>query len=334
MASRQSSERGAGATVLSIVVPIYNEESNIAALVDEIGAVDLSMPFEVILVDDGSRDRSWEVIEKAAATHDWVRGLRLLANRGQTAAMVAGIDESKGELIAFLDADLQNDPRDLVPMVDAVMSGDADMVCGWRARRKDHFARTFTSRVANYLITRAFGLRIHDLGCTLKVCRRKFLEDMHLYGEMHRFIPCYVQAQGAVIKERIVEHRPRHSGSSKYGFERIGKVIIDIFTTKLLNAYGAKPAYFFGKIALGFFCLGAVAFAIVAYRVFFLGRAESTPMIFIMLMTYLTGLLCLVAGLLAELSIRVLHEAGHRKVYRIAETTAQEDQRGARACAE
>lgn len=319
--SESRAEPSAEPILLSVVIPVFNEVANLDLLISELEAADLPRPFEVILVDDGSRDGSWAKIESASNARPWLRGLRLVANRGQTAAMVAGIDHAKGALIGFLDADLQNDARDLKSMVASIQAGEADMVCGWRAKRHDHATRTIPSRIANQLITRAFGLRIHDLGCTLKVCRREFLEEMRLYGEMHRFIPCYVQSQGAIIREQVVSHRPRHLGSSKYGFERIGKVVMDIFTTKLLNTYGAKPAYFFGKIALVFFALGAAAFSVVAYRVIVLGRPESTPMIFIVLMTYMTGLICLVAGLLAELSIRVLHEAGHRRIYRIAETT-------------
>lgn len=321
-------------TLLSIVIPVFNEVANLDLLIAELESADLPHPYEVILVDDGSRDGSWAKIESAASTRPWLRGLRLVSNRGQTAAMVAGIDNARGQLIGFLDADLQNDARDLKPMVASILAGEADMVCGWRAKRHDHASRTIPSRIANQLITRAFGLKIHDLGCTLKVCRREFLEEMKLYGEMHRFIPCYVQSQGAIIREQVVSHRPRRLGESKYGFERIGKVVMDIFTTKLLNTYGAKPAYFFGKIALIFFAIGAAAFSVVAYRVIVLDRPESTPMIFIVMMTYMTGLICLVAGLLAELSIRVLHEAGHRSIYRIVETTDRPAEGTLDPCAE
>lgn len=314
--------------LLSIVVPVFNEEENIEPLVSEIEKVLPLIPggCEVILVDDGSIDRSWERISTAAEERPWLRGLRLLANRGQTAAMVAGIDAAAGELVAFLDADLQNDPRDLPRMIEPILRRETDMVCGWRASRTDSVARTVPSRIANAMIRRSFNLRIHDLGCTLKVCRRVFLQEMQLYGEMHRFIPCYAQAQGARISEMVVNHRARRSGVSKYGFDRVGKVLIDLATTKMLNSYGAKPAYFFGKIALFFFVLGTAAFAVVAYRALVLDRPQSTPMVFIWLLMYVTALICLVSGLLAEINIRVLHEVGHRRGYRVVETIGREPQ--------
>jgi glycosyltransferase involved in cell wall biosynthesis len=309
--------------LLSVIVPVFNENGNLVRLVDELEAAlaDVSGAAETILVDDGSTDGSWGVIAELARTRGNVSGIRFLANRGQTAAMVAGIAESRGELIAFLDADLQNDPGDLVRMLEPILAGDADMVCGWRRDRKDGMSRTLASRVANALIRKSFSLKIHDLGCTLKVCRRVFLDEIQLFGEMHRFIPIYAQAQGARLIEMPVNHRPRAAGVSKYGMNRIGKVLVDLLTAKMLNTYGSKPAYFFGRIAMAFFTLGTAAFAVVAYRTFALERPQSTPMIFFMLLAYVTGLLCLMSGLLAELNIRVLYQAGGRKPYRVIERT-------------
>jgi glycosyltransferase involved in cell wall biosynthesis len=315
--------------LLTVVIPVFNEEQNIAPLVSEIEGMLPAIPgrTEVIFVDDGSSDSSWAQIDALASDRPWLRGLRLLSNRGQTAAMVAGIDAARGEVIGFLDGDLQNDPSDLPKLLEPILSGTSDMVCGWRVARRDQMSRTLASRLANFLIRRSFDLSVHDLGCTLKVCRRVFLQEVQLFGEMHRFIVCYAQAQGARISELGVNHRPRRSGESKYGFDRIGKVLVDLATTKMLNSYGSKPAYFFGKIALLFFLLGTLAFGIVAYRTFILDRPESTPMVFVWLLMYLTALISLMSGLLAEINVRVLHEAGHRRGYRVIESIGDDSGR-------
>jgi glycosyltransferase involved in cell wall biosynthesis len=275
---------------------------------------------EVILVDDGSVDGSWEAVKGLSSGRDWLRALRFLGNQGQTAALSAGIEAARGGLIAFMDADLQNDPKDLPVLVQPILDGRVDAVCGWRVhRRDDALSRKLPSTVANILITRALGLKLHDLGCTLKVFRSEYLEDVHLYGEMHRFIPAYAHAQGARIMEVAVNHRERRFGKSKYGFTRVYKVLIDLLTVKMLNTYGAKPAYFFGKIGIFFFTLGTLAFSLVAYRALALGRTESTPMIFIMMLMYVASLICLMSGLLAEINIRVLHAVGERRPYRVVD---------------
>lgn len=308
--------------LLSIIVPILNEAENIDPLLSEIESVlpSIGGACEVILVDDGSTDASWEKIAQAAASYPWLRGLRFLANRGQTAAMVAGIDAARGEVIAFLDADLQNDPHDIPKLLAPILARQSDLVCGWRQHREDNpLLRTLPSKLANLLIRSAFSLEVHDLGCTLKVCRKVFLEDVQLYGEMHRFIPCYALAQGARITEEVVRHRPRMRGASKYGLARVWKVLIDLLTVKMLNSYGSKPAYFFGKIGLVFFTFGVAAFLLTAYRVLILGRTEATPMVFLMLLMFITSLICLMSGLLAEINIRVLHQVGSKRSYRIIE---------------
>ena len=306
--------------LLSIVAPVFNEVSNLEPLVLEIEEVrpSLSGESELILVDDGSRDGSWDVIRRLAVDRPWLRALRFLGNQGQTAAMAAGIEHARGDLIAFLDADLQNDPHDLPEMVATILDGRADVVCGWRARRKDRtLSRIVPSLVANLLITHALGLRLHDVGCTLKVFRRVYLENVELYGEMHRFIPAYCAAQGGRIAEVEVHHRARLHGESKYGLSRVYKVLIDLLTVKMLNTYGSKPAYFFGKLGFFFFGLGTAAFLLVAWRALFLNHPESTPMVFFMLLMYVAALVCVTSGLLAEINIRVLHRVGGKRSYRI-----------------
>lgn len=311
------------AVFLSIVIPLLNEEENLEPLVRELDGILPSIPgpVEVIAVDDGSTDRSWQILGELARTRPWLRALRFLTNRGQTAAMAAGIGAATGELIAFLDADLQNDPRDIPRMLAPIVNGEADVVCGWRAQRRDNaLTRTIPSILANYVIRKSLDFQVHDVGCTLKVFRRRYIEDVALFGEMHRFLPSYAKTQGARVTEQQVSHRPRHAGTSKYGFERVGKVLVDLLTVKMLNQYGASPAYLFGKIAALFFVLGTAAFALVAYRVLILHRYEATPMLFIMTLLYIAALLSLMSGLLAEINIRVLHQVGGQKHYKIVET--------------
>ena len=307
---------------LSVVIPLFNEEENLLRLVAELEASLPGVPgnVEVIVVDDGSTDGSWGLLTSLAASRPWLRGLRFLTNRGQTAAMSAGITAARGEVIGFLDADLQNDPRDLVRLLQPIVEGEADVVCGWRAERRDNkLTRTLPSIIANYLIRKSLDFKVHDVGCTLKVFRRRFIEDVTLSGEMHRFLPSYAKVQGARVMEAVVSHRRRVAGTSKYGFERIGKVLIDLLTVKMLNQYGASPAYLFGKVALLFFILGSIAFAIVAYRVLALERYEATPMVFVMMLLYITALMALMSGLLAEINIRVLHQVGAQRYYKIVD---------------
>lgn len=309
--------------VLSIVVPVFDEEANLVPLAQQVDAVrGLLPPLELVLVDDGSRDGSWERIRELSARFDWVRGIRFLGNRGQTAAMAAGIEESRGTLVAFLDADLQNDPEDLPALLAPVAAGEADLACGWRANRRDPSAtRVWPSRVANAIVRRSLGLALHDVGCTLRVGRRSFLEDLPLEGEMHRFLPAWVAAQGARIVERPVNHRPRVAGKSKYGLDRVWKVLLDLLTAKMLNAYGSKPAYFFGKIAFVLGLLGTAALGLVAWRVLVLRRLEATPMVFVMTLLYVAALLSLFSGLLAEINVRVLHRIDGRRPWKVVDRT-------------
>jgi glycosyltransferase involved in cell wall biosynthesis len=308
--------------LLSVVVPVFNEADSVTPLVKEIEEVfaSLAAPCEAIIVDDCSKDGSWQRIVALTAERPWLKAIRFRSTRGQTAAMAAGTAAARGELIAFLDGDLQNDPHDLAAMIEPILGGRADVVCGWRAQRQDHpITRTVPSRIANFLIRKSLGLRIHDIGCTLKVLRRAYVDNMVLVGEMHRFIPAYAQAQGARIAEVVVNHRTRQYGHSKYGFGRVGKVLVDLLTVKMLNTYGTSPAYFFGRIALLFFIFGSAAFALVAYRVLILHHLEATPMVFLMLLMFITGLLALMSGLLAEIIVRVLYQVGGRHPYTIAE---------------
>ncbi len=308
---------------LTIIIPVRDEIENIEPLIAELERFRASSfpSTEVIVVDDASRDGSWRSIQAAAAQRPWLKALRFRANRGQTAAMAAGIQHSSGELIAFLDADLQNDPADIPRLISPILADEADVVCGWRRRRQDSaVSRTLPSVIANWLIRTMLHLKIHDVGCTLKVFRREYVESVNLIGEMHRFLAAYAQAQGARLMEMEVNHRARTHGHSKYGFSRVGKVLIDLLTVVMLSSYGSSPAYLFGKIAALLFGFGTVAFIIVAYRVLIEHRYETTPMVFIWILSYISGLIALMSGLLAEINIRVLYEVGARKPYEIRES--------------
>jgi glycosyltransferase involved in cell wall biosynthesis len=317
----------ARAKSLSIIIPVRDEIDNIGPMVAELEKFSLSQPWsiEVIMIDDGSRDGSWNAIRDAAASRPWLKGIRFRANRGQTAAMTAGIQHSRGELVTFLDADLQNDPHDIPKLIAPIEDERADVVCGWRRHRKDSAVRTLPSIIANGLIRKTLRLKIHDVGCTLKVFRREYLESVNLIGEMHRFLAAYAQAQGARLLEMEVNHRPREHGRSKYGFSRIGKVLVDLLTVVMLSSYGSSPAYMFGKIAALLLAFGTVAFGIVSYRVLIQQRYETTPMVFVWLLSYISALIALMSGLLAEINVRVLYQVGVRKPYEIRESIGLEN---------
>ncbi len=230
---------------ISLVIPVYNEEDNVFPLYEKITeALDpIGIRWELILVDDGSRDQSMERMKELVQKDERVKVLELRRNYGQTAAMAAGFDEARGEFIVTLDADLQNDPADIPALLSKAADG-YDIVSGWRRKRKDAFlSRTLPSKIANGLISRITGTHLHDYGCTLKVYRRDAMKGLNLYGEMHRFLPALVAQGGAKIVEMEVNHHPRLHGTSKYGIGRTFKVVLDLMTVKFLGSYSTKPIY-------------------------------------------------------------------------------------------
>jgi len=244
---------------LSIVVPVYNEQENLPELFDQVLDVmkDVDYDWDITFVDDGSKDASVKVMKLLQEKHpNHVRSVVFSRNYGQTAAISAGIDNSDGDIVVLMDADLQNDPAD-IPLLLAELEKGYDVVSGWRKDRQDNpMTRTIPSRFANHLISSTTGVHLHDYGCTLKAYRRNVLDKINLYGEMHRFIPVYADDAGAKISEVVVQHHPRKHGKANYGLERTLKVVLDLITVKFLMKFSKKPIYLFGGVGFGMMVIG------------------------------------------------------------------------------
>jgi glycosyltransferase involved in cell wall biosynthesis len=308
---------------VSFVVPCYNERENLPRLFAELFRVidEQQIDAEVVIVDDGSRDGSFDVLAEHAGRDARVKVIRFRRNFGQTAAMVAGIDHARGEVLVLLDADLQNDPAD-VPRLLAKINEGYDVVSGWRKDRKDKMVtRRLPSMMANWIISRISGVRLHDYGCTLKAYRRSALEGVTLYGEMHRFIPIYASWTGGKVTEMVVNHRPRVAGVSKYGLGRTFKVILDLITVKFLGTYSTKPIYFFGGFGLVLFLLSFAAAGFALYQKLADGvYVHRNPVATLAVLLFIVGVQLILMGLLAELLIRIYHESQGKRTYLIAKT--------------
>jgi len=307
---------------ISVVIPLYNEEENVRALLDELFEElrRLGRTFEVICVDDGSRDGTFAELSRLAAQLPQLRVIRFRLNFGQTAAMSAGIEAARGEVIVPMDGDLQNDPADIGKLL-AQLDAGYDVVSGWRKNRQDReFGRKLPSRIANRIISSISGVRLHDYGCSLKAYRRDVLRDVKLYGEMHRFIPIYASWQGARVSEMVVNHRARRAGTSKYGLSRTFKVVLDLMVVKFLASFATKPIYVFGGFGfLAFACAVAAFLWAVYYKVAGLKDFVQTPLPLIAVMFTLVGALSVLMGLLAELVIRTYYESQNKRPYLVAE---------------
>ena len=307
---------------LSVIVLVYNEVDSVEPLHRELMSVlaGIGRTFEVLYIDDGSTDGSSERIAALASSDARVRVVRFRRNFGQTAAVQAGIDHSRGDVLVFLDGDMQNDPHD-IPQLLAKLDEGYDVVSGWRRDRKDEASRVLPSQVANWLIARVTGVQISDFGCTLKAYRREVIEDVRLYGEMHRFIPVFAAVIGARITEIPVNHRPRTYGKSKYSLSRTSRVALDLITVKLLGSYSTKPMYFFGFAAFGLWALAAVMAAVVLIQkiapphVF----AHNNPLLLLSVVLFIVGVQFILMGLLAELVIRTYHESQAKPTYAVRE---------------
>ncbi|MCC7117882.1 MAG: glycosyltransferase family 2 protein [Anaerolineales bacterium] len=304
---------------LSLVIPVYNEQENLPFLFDAIyqAVSPLNLKWEAIFVNDGSRDQSLAgLTEQALRDPEHIRVVSFRRNFGQTAAIAAGIDHSRGEIIVLLDADMQNDPADIKMLLDKLDEG-YDLVSGWRKNRKDNaVTRNFPSMVANSLISYVTGVKLHDYGCTLKAYRRDVLEGFRLYGEMHRFIPVYASSVGAKITEVAVNHHPRKFGKTKYGLERTVKVILDLFTVKFLVSYGSKPIYVFGGTGMLLIIASVLLLAyLIVRRIFFMVGILSSPFFQIGVMFFILGFQSVLMGLIAELLARTYHESQKKTIY-------------------
>lgn len=308
---------------LSVTIPVYNEADNLPTLCERLIPVleNLQMPWEVVFVNDGSSDGSAGVLDALAAGDARLKVIHFRRNAGQTAAMMAGFEYARGDIIVPMDADLQNDPQDIPLLLDQLREG-YDVCSGWRKHRHDHsLRRVLPSRIANWLISKVSGVHLHDYGCSLKAYRRDVIKGVRLYGEMHRFIPIYAHWLGAKVTEAPVRHHPRVAGKSAYGLERIFKVLLDLVVVTFLDRYAQKPMYVFGGFGLLNFLvsLGAGLWAI--YLKFWAGISFiQTPLPLLVVMAAITGVMCILLGLVAEMVTRTWHESKDKLTYIVGET--------------
>ena len=311
------------APYLSVVVPLYNEEDSLAALVEQLLAAlrPLAMTFELILVDDGSRDRTPLLLREQARQVPELVAVLLRRNYGQTAAMAAGFDASRGEVIVTLDGDLQNDPKD-IPLLLTSLDQGYDLVSGWRHQRQDAtLSRLLPSLLANRLIAGVTGVRLHDYGCSLKAYRREVVADMNLYGELHRFLPALAFIEGARIGEVKVNHHPRRYGRSKYGIDRTFRVLMDLLTVWFMKRFLTRPMHVFGLAGLACLLAGLVVLLWLVGEKIVLGTdIGSRPLLLMGVLGIVSGVQLFCFGLLAELQMRTYHESQGRPIYRVRAT--------------
>ncbi|WP_149400433.1 glycosyltransferase family 2 protein [Dictyobacter arantiisoli] len=304
---------------LSIIVPVYNEEESIPYLHERLEHIlsQQSFTYEIIYIDDGSSDSTFKQLNQLVEHDEHVRIVRFRRNFGQTAAMAAGVAYSQGEILVFMDGDLQNDPIDIPRLIEKIEEG-YDVVSGWRKDRQDaQWSRKFPSQLANQLISQVTGVHLHDYGCTLKAYRHEVFRHIHLYGEMHRFIPAYAALAGARITELAVTHHARQFGKSKYGISRVVRVLLDLTTLKFLGSFGKKPLYAFGipgltslglGISTGLYALGRTVLPSQQHR-------QRSPLFPTALLFTSFGLLSIFSGLIAELLTRTYHETQDKPIY-------------------
>lgn len=309
--------------MISVTVPVYNESEALPILCERVTAVlgKLGQPWELIFINDGSHDGSEEVLDRLAAENPDVKVVHFRRNYGQTAAMMAGFDFAQGDVIIPMDGDLQNDPGDIPKMLAKLEEG-YDVCSGWRKDRQDNaLQRNLPSIMANRLISFVSGVRLHDFGCSLKAYRADVIKSVRLYGEMHRFLPIYARWHGAKITEVPVNHFARTTGQSKYGLERVLKVLADLMVVKFLDSYAEKPMYVFASVGLlSFFVSFASGGAAVYLKLFGHKSFIETPLPLLCVMSVLTGIMCFLMGLLAEMIMRTFYESQGKSVYAVRAT--------------
>jgi glycosyltransferase involved in cell wall biosynthesis len=306
---------------LSIIIPAFNEQDNVKELyIRTCSALkETGYTYEIIFVNDGSQDRTGAVLDELALTDPCCKVIHLRRNFGQTAAMMAGIDAAQGDILVPLDADLQNDPDDIIKLVEKLNEG-YDVCSGWRRERKDKaLSRILPSRIANFLIRLISGVKLNDYGCTLKAYRREVLKHVRLYGEMHRFIPIFASWQGAKVTQVPVTHHPRKNGVSKYGLRRTFKVILDLMVIKFLSKYLQEPIYIFGGFGLLSFLLSLLSFTGMVYFKYWGSKSFiQTPLPLLTILFFLIGIMSIFMGFIAHMIMMTYYEAQGRKSYTIA----------------
>ena len=307
--------------LISIVVPVYNESDNIKLLINEIINVMKShqLLFELIIVNDGSVDRTSNVLENLSLEIKQLTVINLRKNYGQTAALAAGFDHSNGDIIVTLDGDLQNDPNDIPKLITNINEG-YDLICGWRFQRKDKLLnRRIPSKIANRLIGNVTGIHLHDYGCSLKAFKREIIDDIKLYGELHRFLPVLANIEGAKIKEIKVNHRSRKYGQSKYGIDRTFRVLMDLLTVWFMNKFLTRPMYVFGFIGIISIIISLIMSSYLIFLKFLGESIGNRPLLIFALILGIAGVQLFSFGLLGELLMRTYHESQNRPIYRVRE---------------
>lgn len=307
---------------ISVVIPVLNEEKNIAPLYSELKEVldSLGKSYEVLFVNDGSIDGTLDELRKIKTSGTALKIIDLNRNFGQTPAIMAGFDESSGDIIITMDGDLQNDPHDIPKLLEK-LEENFDLVNGWRKKRKDAFLlRVLPSRIANSIISAVLKVRLHDYGCTLKAYKRSVITGMKLYGEMHRFIPAIADWRGARISELEVNHRARKWGKTKYGISRAVKVLLDLLLVGFLSEYSTKPIRFFGGLGLASGMLGALSFLIVLFMKIVSGvDMTGNPFLILSVLFFLVSVQLISMGFLGEINIRTYYESQNKKTYHVKE---------------
>ena len=315
---------------ISVTIPVFNEKANLRPLSAQLIPVleSLGLPWEVVFVNDGSTDGSATVLDELAAGDKRIKVIHFRRNAGQTAAMMAGFEHARGDIIVPMDADLQNDPLD-IPLLLGKLDEGYDVCSGWRKNRHDNaLMRILPSRIANWLISKVSGVQLHDYGCSLKAYRRDVIKGVRLYGEMHRFIPIYASWLGAKVAEVPVRHHQRAAGQSSYGLERVLKVVLDLVVVNFLDRYAQKPIYVFGGFGLLNLLVSFVAGLWAVYLKYWAGISFiQTPLPLLVVMAAITGVMCILLGLIAEMVTRDWHESRGKQTYIVGSTRNLEDGR-------